>query len=92
MSQVILFEHKEMHGAHKHLFASEPNLNAPDDNFFNDRLSSFVIVSGQWQFFEHADYQGAASAVFGPGVYHWVEDVGIKNDSVSSVKKIAEAI
>ena len=36
MPQVILFEHQNFHGKHKHIFQDEPNLNADDDNEFND--------------------------------------------------------
>jgi hypothetical protein len=89
MAEIILFEHINFHGAHKHLFTSEPNLNAVDDNFFNDRVSSFVVVSGDWQFSRDADYSGPDSNVFGPGLYNWVENVGVPNDSISSVALLA---
>ncbi len=86
MAEIILFEHINFHGAHKHLYGSEANLAAADDNFFNDKISSFVITSGRWQFFRDINYSGPASGVFGPGRYNWVENVGISNDSVSSVR------
>lgn len=89
MSEVVLFEHINFHGAHKHLYGSEPNLAAPGDSFFNDKTSSFVIVSGSWQFFRDINYSGPASNVFGPGRYNWVESVGIPNDSVSSVRRVS---
>lgn len=88
MAEIILFEHINFHGAHKHLFTSEPNLNASDDNFFNDAVSSFVVVSGWWQFSRDADYNGPDSQWFGPGIYNWVENVGVPNDSVSSVAHV----
>ena len=86
MAHVILFEHRNFHGAHKHLFRSEDNLNAGDDNFFNDRTSSFVIVEGRWQFFRDSGFNNPSSNVFGPGLYDWVEDHGIPNDSISSAR------
>ena len=86
MGHIVLFEHRSLHGAHKHLFESEANLNASDDNFFNDRVSSFVILEGRWQFFRDSNFHNPSSNVFGPGVYNWVEDVGIPNDSISSVR------
>ena len=43
-AHIILFEHANFHGAHKHVFLEEANLNADDDKFFNDKTSSFVIV------------------------------------------------
>lgn len=86
MAQIIIFEHRNLHGNHKHIFTSEPNLNAGDDNFFNDKLSSFVIVEGRWQFFRDSNFGNPASQVLQPGVYRWVEDFGIPNDSVSSLR------
>ncbi|MBD0370941.1 MAG: beta/gamma crystallin family protein [Pyrinomonadaceae bacterium] len=89
MAEIVLFEHINFRGAHKHLYGSEGNLAAPDDNFFNDKISSFVVVSGSWQFFRDINFAGPASNVFGPGRYSWVESVGIPNDSVSSVRRVA---
>lgn len=63
MAEIVLFEHANYHGAHKHLFGSETNLNAPDDNFFNDKVSSFVILSGRWQFYRDANFQDRKSVV-----------------------------
>ena len=88
MSELVLFEHRDFRGAHKHLYGSEPNLNHQYDNFFNDKISSFVIVSGTWQFFRDVNYGPPASNVFGPGRYNWVEYVGIPNDSVSSIRRV----
>lgn len=88
MSGVILFEHINFRGGHKHVVASEPNLASADDRFFNDRISSFVIESGRWQFFRDVNFTGPSSNVFGPGQYNWVENVGIPNDSVSSLRQV----
>ncbi len=58
MAHVILFEHAGFHGAHKHVFRDEPNLNAGDDNFFNDKTSlssslraigSFLSTQDTWE-------------------------------------------
>ena len=38
VAQVILFQHANFHGAHKHVFVEEANLNAGDDNSFNDQV------------------------------------------------------
>lgn len=88
MSEIVLFEHANYHGTHKHLYGSESNLNAGDDRVFNDKVSSFVIREGMWQFFRDANFTGPASNILGPGNYNWVENVGIPNDSVSSVKRV----
>jgi len=49
MGEVILFEHQNFHGAHKHIFADEPNLNNGEDRF--------LVVRGQ---FIDADRQGTS--------------------------------
>ncbi|OTY65078.1 hypothetical protein BK746_00025 [Bacillus thuringiensis serovar yosoo] len=87
-AQVILFEHANFRGAHKHVFNQESNLNAPDDNFFNDKVSSIVIISGQWQFYRDWNFQNPYPYILGPGTYPWVEAVGIKNDDMSSLRSV----
>jgi hypothetical protein len=87
-AHVIIFEHRNFHGAHKHVFVEEANLNASDDNFFNDKVSSFVILNGCWTFWQDANYAGSKSQPLGPGEYPWVEDVGIKNDTISSLSSL----
>ena len=89
MEELVLFEHPNFRGNHKHLYGSEPNLNDPQDRSFNDKVSSFVIVAGTWQFFRDSNYSGPASNVFGPGRYNWVENIGIPNDSISSVRRVS---
>jgi hypothetical protein len=84
MSHVILFEHAWFHGAHKHVFGREPNLAAGDDSFFNDRVSSIVVLEGHWHFYRHVNF-GDFLGHLDPGTYPWVEDVGIPNDQMSSV-------
>jgi len=88
MAHLVLFEHRNFHGNHKHLFRSIDTLDAGDDNSFNDKTSSFVILEGRWQFFRDSHFSNPASNVFGPGLYDWVEDHGVPNDSISSVKLV----
>jgi len=83
---VILFEHANFHGAHKHVFGPESNLNAGDDNFFNDRVSSIVVLAGTWKFFQDSGFNGPYQAVLGPGLYPSVEAANIKNDDMSSLR------
>jgi hypothetical protein len=51
MAEIILFEHINFEGAHRYLFVSDDDLGSAYDNF-NDITSSFVVVSGEWQFSE----------------------------------------
>jgi Beta/Gamma crystallin len=57
VAHIILFENINFHGAHKHVVPDEPSLNASDDNFFNDRVSSLAIVEGDWAFYPDANFR-----------------------------------
>ena len=90
---VLLFEHANFHGAHKHVVYAEANLNAPEDNFFNDKVSSIAVLSGEWLFYRDFSFQNpykrnSADLVLGKGIYPFVGDVGIKNDDMSSLNPI----
>ena len=56
---------------------------------WNDSISSVIVLSGTWQFFENAGFQGAMSQV-GPGFYTFVENqpFNMQNDSISSLRCI----
>src|SRR4029434_3433155 len=41
---------------HKHLFRAEHNLNAADDSFSNDRVSSLVVREGHSRCFRHSNF------------------------------------
>ena len=83
---MIVFKHANFRGHHKHIFGMENNLNHAEDNSLNDQISSFVVVSGTWRFYRHANYVDALGGEYGPGTYRWVESVGVKNDQVSSMR------
>lgn len=90
-SEIILFEHANFHGQHKHVFNPEPNLNAGDDSFFNDRVSSIVVLGGNWEVFRHSQYVQPYPVVLGPGRYPWVGAIGITNDDMSSLRPTSRA-
>ncbi len=85
---VLLFEHINFHGQHKHVFWPEPNLNAGDDSFFNDRVSSLVVQRAVWAFYKNSGFDTQYPRTLGPGIYPWVEDYGIKNDDMSSLRPV----
>jgi hypothetical protein len=86
MNHVILFENINFHGAHKHVVAKEDNLNASDDNFFNDKVSSIVVFEGNWVFAKDSGQRNPYPAVLGPGLYKNVTAFGIPNDDMSSLQ------
>jgi hypothetical protein len=84
----IVFQHRDFRGHHRHIFGQEKNLNHPEDRTLNDKISSFVVISGTWKFYRHANFQIAYDKDFGVGEYPWVEAVDVENDQVSSLKCI----
>jgi hypothetical protein len=100
MAEIILYVDVNFGGLHTHLFSDTPdftqlsltgvNTGLPDGVSWNDQVSSFVIISGTWQFFKNIDYDFEQGGDLGPGLYPWVEDFGIDNDSLSSVRIVKE--
>jgi hypothetical protein len=85
--QIIIFEHRDFRGRHRHIFGQEANLNNAEDNTLNDRMSSFVVLSGTWTLFRHANFaEPVGGRTFGPGEYEWVGDFNVPNDAVSSLR------
>jgi hypothetical protein len=88
MAHIILFEHINFHGGHKHVFAPEPNLNDRDDDFFNDKTSSLAVVEGNWELYRNADFNTPYPVILGPGLYPDVRRVQINNDDMSSLQPV----
>jgi hypothetical protein len=84
MAQGILYNDSDYKGRSQTLDSSDNNLEEWGWDL-NDEVSSFWVVSGNVRFYSDADYKGVKSDDFGPGKYHWVEEVDIVNDTISSV-------
>ena len=80
MAHVVLFKNANFHGDHKHVMAAEPNLNASDDNGFNDAVSSLVVLDGNWRFYVDAGFKNPYPAVLGPGLYPSLSPAKIANN------------
>lgn len=87
MNHVILFRDRNFAGAHKHVFGPNPNLASDRREPWDNQTSSIVVLGGQWVFYRDPDYQ-FVDGTLGPGLYPWVEAVGIKNDDISSLRPI----
>lgn len=84
--EVVVFEHITWGGAEW-----RTNLNhSYVGDFWNDKISSVIVISGTWEFFEHANFEGASTRV-GPGYYSWVESkpFNMANDSISSFRVVS---
>jgi hypothetical protein len=87
----ILFELANFRGAHRHVFVAEPNLAEKSDPTFNDKTSSIVVLEGDWVFFSDSNFGTRTGNVLGPGVYPFVANVGIMNDSITSLRPVRRA-
>jgi hypothetical protein len=72
LPHIILFDNVNCTGAHTHLCGGLSLLSGD----WNDRVTSFVILEGNWEFFVDVNFQGqmgGAGKILGPGVYNWIE-------------------
>lgn len=90
--QAIVFEDPNFVGSHTHFFTNVPDL-PQSDSSWNDKISSIVVISGNWTFL--ADPVGAGgvpnpSITLGPGVYPDVARVGIEQRSTLTDNSISQ--
>lgn len=81
MPQIVAFDNEEFLGDHIHIFG-----NMKDLGKWGNSISSLVILSGTWEFFDDEDFTGTSMGTLGPGMYANVADKGLKNNSISSVR------
>jgi len=55
---------------------------------WNDRMSSFLIVSGFWRFYENTDWKKVMGQDCHPGTYRDCTKVGMKKGKLSSLECI----
>jgi hypothetical protein len=96
MAELIIYVDANFGGLHTHIFETTADfthlaLGGVDSGIggnWNDKVSSFVIVSGTWQFFKNINFDFQQGGNLGPGLYSFVQNFGIDNDSLSSVRLI----
>ena len=84
LPEVVIFEDRHWQGE-----SFRTNLNVPwVGDWWNDRISGIIVVSGTWRFYEHIDY-GGTHWDLAQGYYEYISDFGIPNDVISSFQCIA---
>ena len=91
--RALLFEDRNFGGKSIDIEKGVPDLGLCEEGNFDERTSSLAILSGNWSFyrdprFEKPFMHGSQPLVVGPGAYDWVEDLGIKDDELSSLKVV----
>ncbi|UAL11793.1 beta/gamma crystallin family protein [Caulobacter segnis] len=78
---LVVFEHRDFGGDSRPIRGEEPDLTRIG---FNDRISSLRVMRGQWEFCEHAYFQGRC--------WRYDYDAGVlpnkQNDRFSSIRRI----
>jgi Beta/Gamma crystallin len=82
--QMVAFDNENFLGDHTHVFGNMKELGKWDNS-----ISSMVILSGTWEFFDEGDFKGTKMATLGPGVYPKVTAKGIKDNSISSIRLVS---
>ena len=79
--QIVAFDNEDFLGDHMHIFGDMHDLGK-----WGNSISSLVILSGTWEFFDDENFTGTSMGTLGPGSYADVTKHGLKNNSVSSVR------
>jgi Beta/Gamma crystallin len=84
--QIIAFDGNDFTGDHTHIVGDMRRLSKWDNS-----ISSIIILSGTWEFFDDDDLTGTKMATLGPGQYPRVTEKGIKDNSISSIRLVSPA-
>lgn len=86
MPQIVAFDNEDFLGDHIHIFGNMGELGK-----WGNSISSMVILSGTWEFFDDEDFKGTKMGKIGPGMYADVTKHGLKNNSISSIRLASPA-
>jgi Beta/Gamma crystallin len=81
LPQIIVFDNENFLGDHTHILGNMKDLGKWDNS-----ISSVIILSGTWEFFDGDNFTGTKMATLGPGMYPKVTDKGMKDNSISSIR------
>lgn len=82
--QMVVFDNENFLGDHTHIFG-----NMKDLGKWGNSISSMIILSGTWEFFDDEDFKGTKMGTLGPGMYADVAAKGLKNNSISSIRLVS---
>jgi hypothetical protein len=82
--QIVAFDKEGLLGDHIHIFGNTADLGKWDNS-----ISSMVVLGGHWEFFDDDNFKGAKMGELGPGVYLRVQDHGLKDNSISSIRLVS---
>jgi hypothetical protein len=91
MAECVIYTDENFTGESLQVFDNIPNLTNHRHGFggagnWNDEISSIVVHSGTFRFFEHVDFGGAYKDL-GPGRYPSSVYIGLTDNTISSIEK-----
>jgi hypothetical protein len=99
IGEIILFEHPNFRGAHRHVFRTEKTLNDPGNipgvparvlpalGQFDEMTSSIIVIKGTWILYKNKDLEERlGDGPIGPGAYASVSDLHITGNTISSLE------
>ncbi len=89
--RIILFEDENFCGRSIDIVRESPDLRASKAGNFGKCISSFVILSGRWSFYQEPGFLSpilceGKPAVLGAGAYRRVSDQGIPDNAIVSLQ------
>lgn len=92
--RIILFENKNFGGNLIDLESASPDLSTLLKGGSGNLGSSFIILGGNWSFFQGTQFanpvlHGGAPLVLGPGSYPDIQSLGITNSEIFSLKAVS---
>lgn len=89
--RIILFEDENFCGRSIDIVRESTDLSASKSGNFGKCISSFVILSGRWSFYQEPGFQSpilcdGQPAVLGAGAYRRVSDQGIPDNAIVSLQ------
>jgi hypothetical protein len=92
--RIILFEDENFCGRSIDVVHANSDLSTLKEGNFDDRTSSFVILSGNWSFYRKPGFEaqcrhGRGPLILGPGTYERVVDLGIQDNAISSLQEVS---
>ena len=89
LAEVVIFEHDNFQGLSQR---TNIGLSFPQDSFWNDSISSIMVISGRWRFCVKNDGNTAEGFVdLGVGRYANAGAFRLPNDSISSFYVLSDS-
>jgi len=85
MANITLYKDANFEGESITITEATPDLSELN---FSDCVSSIIVDDGDWEFYKDVNYESSYDVIFGKGSYSWVEEYGIPNDDISSLKPL----